>query len=470
VKPLARIGSVLVLLVALAWVPGARAQATAPSSQAPIILVRSVRVLPDRRGPAIEIISTAPITPILKRLDSPSRLVVDLPNAKLTSGRKRIDFRNEQINGVRVDQYQDKPPVARVVVDLAKPVDYTWDAAGNRLMVRLQAASAEAARSTAPSVAGFTSGIQAAVPSGSGSSGALMVAGNRIAAGSAISAGSDTAILHLPRGGEVRVCPGTTVSVTPSQSSHDNLMLGMSTGALETHYRLEASADSIVTPDFRIMLAGPGEFDYAVSVDRRGNTCVRALPGNTASVIVSELMGSGTYQVTPAERIVFLSGHLRSVDTNIPTDCGCPEPTTPVLRTEAPSGPEIPDARAASTLKLAQAGEKPASSDSALAASNASPSSAMPGHSNLAAALPASHSSDVQVQIDAPFVFRAPHSPGPAPVREATALPLVISCMPGPLPPMIALPPPPPPAETVAQTEHRGFFRKLGGFFAGIFR
>lgn len=476
-KSLVRFGSQLVVLSLLAGLPGqhARAQAAPVSaeSQASPITLRSVKVVNDQRGPAVEIIANRPITPTLQKLEGPSRLVIDLPNTRLAWGRKRIDFRNEQISGLRIDQYQANPPVARIVVDLAKPVEYTWDAAGNRLMVRLRAASADDPKPTVPTVAGFSTGAQpAAIPVTSGSSGAVVMAGNRIAPGSAITAGSDTAILHLPRGGQVRVCPGTTVSVTPSQSGRD-LMLGMSTGAMETHYRLETSADSILTPDFRIMLAGPGEFDYAISVDRRGNTCVRSLPGNTASAIISELMGDGTYQVKSSEQVVFRAGRLREVDGSVPADCGCPEPTAPLLRASEPQGPVLADATLPTSLRLSQTGEeaKPVPPLS----SGLTPHSTMPGQVSVSvtgaenAPLPVSPASEVHVQVDAPFVFRAPDPPQPAPVREAAQLTLAPSFSPSNLPPTMALPPDPS-TQATTKSEHRGFFRKLGGFFAAIFR
>ena len=468
---MSRIGPQLVLLC---YVAGALVSVSAPAQSNPqtivlqpsttLVAVRSVKVIPGKDGPVLEILSDRPLSPVITKLEGPLRLVIDLPKASMPVNRKRIDFRNEEISGIRLNQFQNEPPIGRIVVDLLKPTAYTWDAAGNHLMVRLHTIADTSVR--APSIPAFTQGVQPlAVPVSPGDSGTVVLAGSRIAAGSSVTAGAETAILSLARGGVVHVCPGTTVSITSSQNGSD-LLLGMSTGALEAHYALDASADSILTPDFRILLTGPGVFHYAVSADSRGNTCVRALPGNTASVIVSELMGDGTYQVKPEEKIAFRSGRLNQIDTSVPDSCGCPPPPVPILRTAVP--PVADDLPA--TVRLTLPTDVPKPVPSPQSSSERPPSRTAPAHVTLSVInpettpLPPSQPEDIHVQVEAPLVFRAGDSAQAAPTGEAERVPMTHS--PPPQAPQATVLPPP-----AAQPKPRnhGFFGKVKGFFSGLF-
>jgi len=425
--------------------------------------VKSFRIIQEKDGPAVEILSTKPMIPSIQALGDPPRLVIDLPNARLDTRHKRISVQADQISTLRADQFQESPPVARVVVDLLAPRTFTWAAAGNRLVVHL-GKTPEDPRKTpfqAPSVVTLTPTPQAVAEVRT--AGPLAVAGNSLGSGSSITAGADTATLRLSRGGEVHVCPGTTVSVTPSQNGH-NVMLGVNTGALETHFRLDSSSDSVITPDFRIVLPGPGEFDLAISTDSRGNTCVRALPGNTASAIVSELLGDRTYQVKATDQLVFRSGQIDRVDMEVPLECGCPPPRQPVLSAE--NRPVV--IKDAEPARPREASSVP--NPDSLAASAAPPAS------DAQAAAPAGSSTpgELHVQVAAPFVFRAT-GPPPAPVEDARALPPDTRGLPAP-----ALSSPLPPAhgrkpagiETASGDTgtRRGFFSKLRGFFAAMFR
>ena len=440
--------------------------------EAPAAITR-VRVLLANQGPpAVEVTATRPITPLIQKVENPLRLVIDLPNTVMSVRSKRIDVKTADVSDVRLDQFQDRPPTVRIVMDLLKPADYSSNTAGNILTVRLnQTAVAKQPPVQAPSVPAFTKGVEPAiVPVSPGTNGAIVMAGSRIANGAAVSAGADTAVLKLTRGGEMRLCPGTTVSVTQSKNGRD-LMVAMSTGALETHYLSGQDADAILTPDFRILLAGPGDFHYAISADARGNTCVRSLPGNTGPITVSELMGEGSYQVKPSERVVFRSGRLTDPDTNVPSNCGCPPPAVPVMRA-ANDAPTVAESKMPANMRLA----RPEDEDKPV---TVPPPNAGPQSSASAAAapvtmavspedvpLPATGSSDVHVRVEAPFVFRAePASPPLAPVEQAAQLPVVDPRRAQPPAPTVT---PAPPSQKPAQ-EHHGFFGKVRGLFSSVF-
>ncbi len=439
-------------------------------------VITGVKIVYEKGAPAVEVDSTRPVVPTVQMLDSPPRLVIDLANAQMGLPRKRIPVLKENILTIRAEQYQIEPAITRIVVDLLVPYGYTWDAAGNRLMVRLnkpEDINTANQKTSVPQVAALTSVAAGAVVPVTNGVGDFIEAGKAFADGSSLTAGSETAVLRLTRGGEVRICPGTTVSVTPAKGSK-NLLLGMSTGSMETHYSLKETADTVLTPDFRILFAGPGEFHYAVSADAHGNTCVRGLKGNTSSAIVYELMGDRIYQVKPSEQLMFHSGRIDQVDGDIPPECGCPPPV-PMGRMETTAGKPTPDLAPGTNLTLAQGGSGPDAGPNQNRGGNGSadhPENAgaqAPSSGNEIRPLPPSQPNDVHVDIEAPLVFQGKKQPiAPAPLEEASALPVVEPAQPLRIEAQVQAPSAA--SQTQAKPEHRSFLRKIGQFFGAIFR
>jgi len=282
----------------------------------------------------------------------------------------------------------------------------------------------------------------------------LAGSGMSVYSGSELSAGIAIATLKLARGGQVRICPHSGLSVT---TGGQGLMLGAGAGALEIDYTLkEQAADMLITPDFNVTLLGPGTFHFALGVNKKGDTCVKPLAGHESEVTFSELLGTGVYKAGPDQMLMFRGGKL-DAKADLMGECGCP-PTAPVMRAEAPPSPSPKN-------------EAPIPAEQVAVATNESTSP-----------LPPDKPGQVHVQVDTPFVFSA----RPATVRPYSVAKVQFSSLPNvyfvqeKVDPVVLMEKQqpevsqkasaePPKVEEKSKTEKKGFLGRVKGFFGSLF-
>jgi hypothetical protein len=277
--------------------------------------------------------------------------------------------------------------------------------------------------------------------------------------GSELAAGIAPGRLKLYRGGEVRLCPHTSMSVN---SGRLGLTFAVNTGSLEVDYSwLQRGADFLMTPDFSIQLQAPNRYHFAMGINSKGDTCVKTLPGNSGYLHFSELMSAATRSLRPAESIVFHNGKLES-STPLPAteSCGCPEP--------------LPMVQASAQSPATQ--QPPPGTPGAITANR-----------DQTRPLPPDYPGQVHVEVDTPFVFSGKSAASVEPYSVAkvqlSSLPNVffvqesvdpvvlqekpaqVSVREEPAAQVQASSPPPP-----AKKAKKGFFGKLKGMFSGIFR
>jgi type IV pilus assembly protein PilQ len=95
----------------------------AAAAQTPSQLDR-VNVIRDTDAIRVEMKASGAVTPKLSTLDSPARVVVDLPETVMSTGQSRIAVGAEGVKGVRIGMDGQLHPTTRVVVDLEKACVY----------------------------------------------------------------------------------------------------------------------------------------------------------------------------------------------------------------------------------------------------------------------------------------------------------------------------------------------------------
>ncbi len=149
-----------------------------------------------------------------------------------------------------------------------------------------------------------------------------------------VTAGDGTAQVTLPYRGTLRVCASSTVKLAADSSAPASqvpgLLMALDHGAVEMSFAAsearERTADTLLTPYFRILIGGPSAADVKVRLGDHGDTCVDNAGMDAPYVVVTSVFDGGIYRVQPGQRVMFENGSLHEVVDQEKEPCGCPPP------------------------------------------------------------------------------------------------------------------------------------------------
>jgi len=267
-------------------------------------------------------------------------------------------------------------------------------------------------------------------------SGSLEVSNGKAVIGNngSITAGDKTATVTLARGGTLQLCSTTKVHLSRDSSIADTqssaLMISLDRGALEASYTTGKYSDVLMTPDFRILISGPGQTDLKIRVSPKGDTCLDNHGTDAPYVTVTSLLEGGLYRVQPNQRVLFEHGSLNDVVDNEAESCGCPPATL-----EAAKSVDGSSSTAGNPFPLAQS--------EGLAAAPPPPTT------------PAVPAGQPHAQVTVPLVYKSDAPPPqPPPDMAPENKPTTTAAAPTPQPP---------------PKKKDGFFQGIGHFFSRLF-
>ncbi len=266
------------------------------------------------------------------------------------------------------------------------------------------------------------------VDSGATVTGAIQVSAGRamITTSGSITSGDKTTDVVLPYRGILRVCISSTVKLAADNSvpagETPGLMMALDHGAIEASFATARNSDILLTPDFRILIGGPGAAEVKVRLSQHGDTCVDNAGMDAPYVLVSSVFDGGAYRVQPGQRVMFQHGSLQAVVDQEKEPCGCPPAPNPGTN-------EFPVAQSAGLAPLPQTAPVPVPT-------------------------PAVAAPPTQQPLSEPLVYQAPTTQ-PAPETPAPKESVPVA-QPSPVP-------------APANASKPGFFHRVGRFFKRMF-
>jgi hypothetical protein len=374
--------------------------------------------------------------------------------------------------------------IGKPLVSIIVAAAFAWTAIANAQAAALQTAAQTTTPASAPQQAAPQQTIGhiaiAATAEKIRVAGAVTLSGDStlLGNGSTVTAGAKTLPIHLTRGGQLDLCATTKVHLSQENSASDPdspLMVALDHGAVEAHYTIGKNSDVVLTPDLRILLSGPGKADVRIRVNGQGDTCVANRGNNAPYVTVSEQIGAGVYRVQPNQRVLFEHGSVRDVVDHANEPCGCPAAPaisiasagTPAKRTTQAAKPD--ETVAASSALVGGPSSTPADTAFPLAESEGLAPTPAPTK-------PAVAPGETQSEVTTTLSYVAPRHAVPTGAPNGIATPesaATVATAPAPgfgttvnTGPVVATQA----AQTAPRPRRkRGFFRKIGHFFAKIF-
>jgi type IV pilus assembly protein PilQ len=202
--------------------------------------LQKVNVLRGEDGLTVEITARGAVNPSLSTLESPARLVVDLPNTSVATSLNHIDVDSDGVKDIRIGSDGKAVPSSRVVIDLTQACKYELvPSANNKILIRL--VKPAMAAKTAPASA---SDQGSAVTAASAASTSVSVDGKTIAENNAAIRAAILKASHV-RPAALSSAPAQASIPAPSAAS---------TGANQlvfvepTYQKISASDATAVTP------------------------------------------------------------------------------------------------------------------------------------------------------------------------------------------------------------------------------